>query len=133
MSVQWKLNWQHSKNSNLTQRLYSQLFRYNQPAMVRRASKQYLNAWHKLLYAQPEMYTVTTARSLISNLCSVTKGHWYAIENNEKSLVSFSLPLEFRGYWSFQMTSNVICLETYKNIKTMHWSETWINLIYMNF
>ena len=27
----------------------------------------------------------------------------------------------------------VTCLETYKDIKAMHCSETWINLIYINF
>ena len=26
------------------------------------------------------------------------------------------------------MTSDITCLEMYKNVKTMHWSKTWINL-----
>ena len=26
------------------------------------------------------------------------------------------------------MTSDIKCLEMYKNVKTMHWSKTWINL-----
>ena len=34
------------------------------------------------------------------------------------------LPLEFEAYWSFQMTSDVTCLTSYKNTKTMHWSGT---------
>ena len=28
--------------------------------------------------------------------------------------------IEFKARWSFRMTSDVTCLETYKNIKTMH-------------
>ena len=31
------------------------------------------------------------------------------------------------------MTSDVTSLETYQNTKSMDWSETWINLIYMDF
>ena len=34
-----------------------------------------------------------------------------------------------KSYWSFQMTSDLMCLETYRNIKTMHCSVTWINLV----
>ena len=49
------------------------------------------------------------------------------------ALEKLSLPLEFEAYWSFQMTSDVTCLKSYKNTKTMHWSETWINFIYMDF
>ena len=44
-----------------------------------------------------------------------------------------SLWPEFKAYWSFQMTSDVTCLEMYKNIKIMHCSVTWMNLIYMDF
>ena len=57
----------------------------------------------------------------------MNKGPWYPMENNKKS---FSLPPEFKAYWNFQVISNVTCL---KNIKTMHWSQTRINLIYMDF
>ena len=35
---------------------------------------------------------------------------------------------------TFRWKANyVTCLETYKNTKTMHWSETWIILIYLVF
>ena len=57
----------------------------------------------------------------------MTKGRWYEIEK---------LTLEFKAYWSFRMTSDVACLETYKNIYTMHFvqrSETWVNLTYIDF
>lgn len=62
-------------------------------------------AWH-INNVQPEIYTVTPAQSLIFNLCSMTKGHCYAIENVKK----LTLPPEFKGYWSFLMTSNVTWL-----------------------
>ena len=35
-----------------------------------------------------------------------------------------SSPQEFKCCWSVQMKSDVACLETYKNIKTIQWSET---------
>ena len=44
----------------------------------------------------------------IFNACSMTKGHWYEIKKE--------------NYWSFRMTSDVTCLETYKHINTMHCS-----------
>ena len=44
--------------------------------------------------------------------CSLTNGRCNVIENHEKS------------YWSFQMTSNLICLW----YKTMHGSVTWMDL-----
>ena len=31
------------------------------------------------------------------------------------------------------MASDLTCLEMYKNVKTMHYSETWINLSYIDF
>ena len=51
----------------------------------------------------------------------------------QKIVKKLSLLLEFKAYRKFQITSIITCLEMYKNIKTMHCSETGINLIYMDF
>ena len=59
----------------------------------------------------------------------MAKDRRYAIE----IMKQLSLPLEFKAYWNFRETSDVTCMETDKTMKTMHCSETWINLIYIDF
>ena len=62
----------------------------------------------------------------------MTKGLWYAIEYKWNRQLSLSL--EFKGYWKFRETSDVTCIESKKKtLKTMHCSETWKTLIYIDF
>ena len=51
-----------------------------------------------------------------------------ATDMQYNTMRQLKLPLEFKAYWSFWMTSDLTCMETYKNVKTMHYSETWIKL-----
>ena len=89
----------------------SEDWRLYSPAKMHRNS----SAWHE--------YTAMHEVLLLNGIFNrMTKGRWYEIEK---------LTLEFKAYWSFRMTSDVACLETSKNIYTMHFvqrGETWINL-----
>ena len=52
------------------------------------------------------------------------------VDMQQKIMKLLKLPLEFKAYWSFRSDDkwrNVICLETYKNVKTMHCCKTGIN------
>ena len=61
------------------------------------------------------MRAYSHARSLI------TQSNIQSVLNDQRSLWNKKkLPLEFKAYWSFRMTSDLTCLETYKNFNTMH-------------
>ena len=77
--------------------------------------------WNSNQWAM-RIYSHARARTLIiqSNIQSVFNEQSPLIWNRK-------LPQEFKAYWSFRMTSDVTCSETYKSIKTMHCSETWIS------
>ena len=74
-------------------------------------------------YTSTVMHEVFILFNGIFNTCLIIKGRWYEIEK---------LPMELKAHWSFPITCDVTCLETYKNIKTIHFNKTWINLIYVH-
>ena len=126
--------WLGSSNQDLEwiQRLY-QLSKKDTIILriVRSEERRLYSKWK--IQSKQYLTVKCTPSQLYEVLYSIRVQWPRAVDMQYKIMKKPSSPQEFKCCWSVQMKSDVACLETYKNIKTIQWSETRISLIYVDF